>query len=111
MTIYHVTTTSAWQAAQQAGQYVHESLQHEGFIHCSTREQIGTVLNHFYHGQEGLLLLVIDDTRLVSPLQYDENIAPNGTLDHFPHLYGPLNLDAVIEQIPLAPNPDGSFSY
>lgn len=109
MTIYHVATEAAWNTALDAGQYRADSLQSEGFIHFSTAKQVELVLNTFYHGQQGLLLLVVDEARLAAPLQYDENVAPDGTLDHFPHLYGPLNLDAVSEIYPLTPGPTGNF--
>ncbi len=110
MTIYHIATTHDWEAAYRAGQYVVDSLQNEGFIHFSTEKQVELVLNHFYVGREDVLLVVVDEGRLVAPLQYDENTGPDGALDLFPHLYGPLNLDAVIETYMLAPNPDGTFT-
>jgi uncharacterized protein (DUF952 family) len=89
--IYHITTASAWQVAQQNDSYVHPSLETEGFIHCSYRDQLaGTVQAHF-KGQSELLLLRIDPVRLNAELKSE--VSRSGSA--FPHLYGPLNLDAV----------------
>lgn len=110
MTIFHITSADAWNAAQSAGQYVAPSLQTEGFIHFSTDRQLERTLNHFYRGVAEVLVLVVDENLLAAPLQYDENTAPDGALDHFPHLYGPLNLDAVIDTYPLYSDEDGVFS-
>jgi uncharacterized protein (DUF952 family) len=68
-------------------------LQTEGFIHLSEQDQVQWVGNHFYQGQSGLLLLEIESECLTSELRYDE-VSREGT---FPHLYGPLNLEAVVQ--------------
>ena len=83
-----------------------DSLASEGFIHLSTREQVLWVAGRFYRGQAGLLLLAVDPARLVAELRYEE--AEPG--QHFPHLYGALNLDAIVEVYPFPPGPDGSFT-
>ena len=97
--IYHVTTMEAWRAANEKGFYAAPSLETEGFIHCSEAHQVGGVLQRYYKGKTGLLKLVIDTGRLKSKLQYD--LAPS-VKEEFPHVYGPINLDAVIntEMIP-----------
>jgi uncharacterized protein (DUF952 family) len=110
MMIYHITPLEDWQRAQQAGQYRAASLETEGFIHASTREQVLDTASRFYHGQTGLVLLTIDPPRLRPELRYD-TVTTHGTEQQFPHLYGPLNLDAVIEVSPFEPLPDGSFRF
>jgi uncharacterized protein (DUF952 family) len=104
-TIYHITTAEAWAEAQAAGAYRADSLATEGFIHLSTGEQLPWVAERFYRGRPGLLLLAVDAGRLAAELRYEES--EPGRL--FPHLYGPLNLDAVVAARPFPPNPDGSF--
>jgi uncharacterized protein (DUF952 family) len=104
--IFHITQDSAWQAARQAGVYSADSLGSEGFIHLSTREQILWVAERFYKGQAGLVLLAVDPARLAAELRYEES-EPG---QRFPHLYGPLNLDAVVGAHPFAPGPDGLFA-
>ena len=110
MTIYHITPRAGWLAAQQAGEYTAASLESEGFIHTSTREQVADTANRFYHGQAGLVLLVIDPARLRAELRYDP-VLTHGAEQKFPHIYGPLNLDAVVDVLPFEPQPDGSFRF
>ena len=92
--IYHVSTAEEWQTAQQQGFYEVPSLAAEGFIHCSEMEQVAGVLERYYQGQVGLLLLHIDESKLNVPLKYE--LAPSVN-EEFPHIYGRLNLDAVVE--------------
>ncbi len=91
--IYHITTQQEWMNAQAAGHYESASLPEEGFIHCSEERQIPGVLNRFYSGKKDLLRLSIETGRLSSPLFYDWSPSVEDT---FPHIYGPLNLDAVV---------------
>ena len=115
--IYHITSHTDWKSAQQKGEYRAESLAIEGFIHCSTEEQAAPVANAFYPAQMGLLLLVIDPDRLASPLQWEPPAHPapeSATASlhgKFPHIYGALNLDAVIEIREFEPNSEGFFSF
>jgi uncharacterized protein (DUF952 family) len=97
--LFHITEAMNWQAAQSEGFYVAASLQTQGFIHLSEQHQVQGVGNRFYQGKSGLVLLEIDGDRLTSNLRYDE-VPGDGT---FPHLYGPLNLDAVIKVWPFTP--------
>lgn len=91
--IFHITDKTAWETAQTSQKYVHESLETEGFIHCSQIFQIEKVANLFFQDQSDLVLLEIDPQRLQAVLNYDE--IEGG--EKFPHLYGPLNLDAVVK--------------
>ena len=99
--IFHITTQAAWDEAQAKGEYVTESLSTEGFIHCSTLAQVLPVANTYYKEQDALILLMIEDTLLSSDLKWE---APSGGTpppgvpegDPFPHIYGPINLDAVV---------------
>jgi uncharacterized protein (DUF952 family) len=106
MILLHIIDRPTWEVAQEAGKYTPSSLTTEGFIHLSTPEQIPFVANSFYRGQKGLVLLVVDSVRLSAPLQFDV-VPEHGT---FPHLYGPLNLDAVETILPFEPAEDGTFS-
>ncbi|MEO6541332.1 MAG: DUF952 domain-containing protein [Ferruginibacter sp.] len=91
--IYHIVNEENWQKAVQQGFYEASSLAAEGFIHTSKAEQVPGVLERYYKGQKDLLLLHIDETKLTAPLQYE--LAPSVN-EMFPHIYGPLNIDAVI---------------
>lgn len=107
--IYHITPLADWQRAQQAGQYTAASLDNEGFIHTSNREQVENTANLFYHAQNGLVLLTIDPTRLRAELRYEPGTTAQHKVALFPHVYGPINLDAVVQVLPFEPLPDGSF--
>ncbi len=104
--ILHITTRADWEGAQALGDYRLDTLTTEGFIHCSTPEQVLGPANEFYKGQADLVLLVIDPARLLADLVYEDSY-DSGTA--FPHIYGPLNLDAVTRVIPFPPLSDGTF--
>ncbi|CUS04650.2 conserved protein of unknown function [Candidatus Promineifilum breve] len=104
--ILHITTAAEWAAAQALGDYHLDTLDSEGFIHCSTPEQVLGPANALYRGRTGLVLLVIAPARLSSPLVYEDCYEAGET---FPHIYGPLNLDAVTQVVPFPPRPDGTF--
>lgn len=113
--IYHITFQEAWRQAQQRGEYRAESLETEGFIHCSTQTQVLPVVEKFYPGQPGLLLLMIDPALLSSELKWEppsDGAPPPGVpeRDLFPHVYGPVNLDAVLKVFDLAADPDGNYT-
>ncbi|MEB3274297.1 MAG: DUF952 domain-containing protein [Prochlorothrix sp.] len=94
--------------------YAPPSLTEEGFIHLSSREQVCGVANRFYQDQGDLILLEIDPQRLQADLRWEAPVHPDGSppepdAPQFPHLYGSLNLDAVIEWYNL-PQRDGQFT-
>ncbi len=102
--IFHVATTASWSAAKARGEHVTGSLVAEGFIHCSTPAQVeGTLAAHFREVDE-VMLLHIDPSRLVAELRYEPPVPFSKERGHliFPHLYGPLNLDAVVGEVTLS---------
>ncbi|EKQ69032.1 hypothetical protein OsccyDRAFT_1639 [Leptolyngbyaceae cyanobacterium JSC-12] len=103
--VFHITPRSHWQQAQPLGEYQATSLDSEGFIHCSTASQVVRVANLFYQGQTDLVLLCIDVDRVQPELRYD--VVETG--EQFPHIYGALNLDAVVQVVEFEPNADGWF--
>jgi uncharacterized protein (DUF952 family) len=105
--LLHITTRAEWDAAQAAGEYRASSLDTEGFIHLSAPEQVLLPANTLFRGQTGLVLLVLDADRLTAPVRW-EDLYNHGM--EFPHLYGPLNLDAVTDVLPFEPGSDGTFT-
>ena len=103
--ILHIASLAAWEAAQRLGRYEAESLRAEGFIHCSQSHQVIEVLNRLFRGRVDLLLLVIDPARLTHELRFEQ--AENG--QEYPHVYGPIDLAAVVSTRAIAPNPQGLF--
>lgn len=92
--IYHVVQKSKWETALVQGFYEADSFASEGFIHLSTKEQVAGVLQRYYQGQNNLLLLHVDETKLTAELKYE--LAPSVN-ELFPHVFGRLNIDAVTE--------------
>ena len=100
--IFHITQRQQWDSAQVIGSYRGDTLDTEGFIHCSKLEQVVGVANRFYAEQSGLVLLSLAIALLQAELCYE---SADG--DDFPHLYGALNLDAVVQVIDFEPAPAG----
>ncbi len=103
MRIFHIATVSDWEAAKRAGSYTTSTygvtLAQEGFIHASRGDQWQGVRERFYGGvTEQLVLLTIDTDKLTAPVVEE---SPPGTDETFPHIYGPLNPDAVVQVVPL----------
>lgn len=100
--IYHIAYPTDWQRARRDGAYTvstrGRTLAEEGFIHASDAHQVATVADAFYRGEPGLLVLVIDPDRVTAEVVYER--VP-GADDPFPHIYGPLNVDAVVDSRPL----------
>lgn len=92
--IYHVTNKTDWIKAKALGFYEAASLATEGFIHNSTKEQVSGVLQRYYKNATDLVLLHIEESLLTAPLKY-ELAASVGEL--FPHIFGPINLEAVVK--------------
>jgi uncharacterized protein (DUF952 family) len=113
MNIIHITSRKAWIDATRAGQYSAPSLEAEGFIHASTFKQTLPVAAKFYKGQSGLVLLEIDPKRLGPELKWEPPTGgpPPGVPqdDAFPHIYGPINLDAVVQVLDLESDANGDF--
>ncbi len=105
--IFHLTKANDWKQAESVGVYRGDTLDTQGFIHCSTAKQIVNVANTLYRSQNGLVLLCIDSERLGSKLRFDR--LPNG--ESYPHIYGALSIDAVIRVLAFEPNANGSFSF
>jgi uncharacterized protein (DUF952 family) len=112
--ILHLTKCETWQSAVEKNRYEPESLLREGFIHCSKTSQILEVANAFYRGERGLVLLVIDPDQLASELKWEPpaELLPNHAQDGelFPHIYGSLNLEAVVKSVSFEPDEDGLFN-
>jgi uncharacterized protein (DUF952 family) len=92
--IYHVTTKENWDKAIIEGFYEAPSLNTEGFIHNSTAAQVQGVLERYYAGQSNLVLLHIEETKLIAELKYE--LAPSVN-EMFPHIFGVINLGAIVK--------------
>lgn len=107
-TIFHITSRSQWEEAVHAGLYQAPSLLTEGFIHCSDSHQVVRVANGLFRNTHGLVLLHIDTGTLKAPVVY-ENL--EGGAEKFPHVYGPINVQAVREVTPFTPGEARTFDH
>ena len=111
--IYHIAIRADWERALADGEYtrssVDKTLAEEGFIHASQESQVARTANKYYRDVPGDLLLLVIDTSLVgAEVRYDD--VPGAELP-FPHIYGPLNVDAVLAAVPLTAGPGGTFEF
>jgi uncharacterized protein (DUF952 family) len=111
--IYHLTFRKSWRYALATGPYRDKSLDKDGFIHCSTVEQLVPVAMNFFPARRKLTVLVIDETRLTSPVKWEKpedgpppGLPPNAK---FPHVYGPINHEAVLKSLDMERNADDMF--
>jgi uncharacterized protein (DUF952 family) len=102
--IFHITTATEWAAALEAGWYTNPSLDDEGFIHTSTARQVPATAARFYADVDDLLLLQIDADVVAAEIKWESSHD-----DLFPHIYGPLEVSAVMVVRPFGPDPDGGF--
>jgi uncharacterized protein (DUF952 family) len=95
--IFHITTEAEWGRAQADGTYGGSTrgltLAQVGFVHCAFEEQVTRVATTFFRGVPQLVVLRIAVDRLNAEVRY-EDLHDEGEL--FPHVYGRLNLDAVV---------------
>ena len=102
---YHGTTRAHWEALDPALPYFPADFGRDGFIHCTDgREAISIVLSLHYKDEPGdWLILTVDKDHVTSPLKYEDPAAI------FPHIYGPLNRDAIVDVQPIGRADDGTF--
>ncbi|TVR12021.1 MAG: DUF952 domain-containing protein [Salinarimonadaceae bacterium] len=106
--IYKIAPAALWRAAERAGRFEGAPVDiADGFIHFSTAEQARETAAKHFRGQADLLLVAVDPGKLGPALLWEPS--RGGAL--FPHLYGALDLAAVISVEPLPLNPDGSHSF
>jgi uncharacterized protein (DUF952 family) len=105
--IYHITSRTAWSAELEQGIYSPDSLISDGFIHCSKMNQLLRVANNYYTNLHGLVILEIDTLQLNPKVRWEAGTDKPNEL--FPHIYGPLNSDAVVGVIDFEPGVDGKF--
>ena len=92
MFIYHVVLPAVWERFKTKPSYQSESLTTEGFIHCSYASQLDGVLERYYGGVGKVLILTIDTDKLLSKLVKE----PSTNNELFPHIYGRINHNAVV---------------
>lgn len=110
--IYHLTPRHYFEGLNPDEDFLPAEFDADGFIHCSADEdQMLDVANRFYKGEPGdFLLLVIDEAAVRAKVRH-EDAAPEPDGNLYPHIYGPLNRDAIREIRPMQREPDGTFHW
>ncbi len=103
--ILHITQKQQWEQAEKIGIYRGDTLDTEGFIHCSTPKQVIPVANRFFLYQQGLVILFIDSDRVEAEILYEEAEKQ----EKFPHIYGALNTSAVLNVLDFPVGDNGYF--
>lgn len=96
--LFHVAQAADVDQAAQSGSYCCASIAAEGFIHCCEPAQLQGVIERYYKGVTGLLLLHIDSDLLRAELVFENTM---GGEELFPHVYGEINMDAVVQIAPV----------
>lgn len=93
--IYHIATRTSWDAQFSSENYIHDSLDKEGFIHASLASQVEGVIQRYYRDVKGLVKLTIDTELLndSSLLKYEWAASVE---EKFPHIYGSINKTAIV---------------
>jgi len=91
MLIYHIVLPDVW-AAFDTELYRAKSLETEGFIHCSFADQLDGVIERYYSGHDRVVVLEIDTERLMSRMIKE----PSTNKEIYPHIYGPINRNAIV---------------
>lgn len=106
--IYKIVPADLWRAAEDNGVFTGAGIDlSDGFIHLSTAAQARRTAELYFSGQDNLVLVAADSTRLGDALKYE----PSRNGDLFPHLYAPLPLTAVLSVRPLPVGTDGKHIF
>jgi uncharacterized protein (DUF952 family) len=102
--IYLLMTTEEIAAARERGTWTSANFASEGFIHASPYEQLERVANKHYRHKSDVQIVCVEGDRLTSELRWEPAA---GSL--YPHIYGPLNFEAVVDIVPTERNEDGTI--
>jgi len=106
--IFHIVTEPDWRGACAHGDYRPPSLEQEGFVHFSYRDQVARTANARFSGRTDLLVVEVDPARLELPV-VDEDLY--GADEKFPHVYGAIPTTAAVAEHRLSRGPGGEFSF
>ena len=105
--LYHLIPADDWEAQPADRPYVPADYTREGFIHCTRGDELLVVVANRYYRNDPrkLLVLVLNADAITSEIRYEA--AHDGV--RYPHIYGPLNRDAIIEVYQMPRAPDGAY--
>lgn len=106
MIILHCLRKRTWDRVKDNERYGKEYIETEGFIHCSSIEHMWRVAPNFKDIDEPLLLLCIDTDKVIPEIKWEDG---DNCGREYPHIYGELNLDAVVDVLPFLKDKEGNF--
>ncbi|WP_232719436.1 DUF952 domain-containing protein [Gordonia metallireducens] len=106
----HLIPASDWAEARHGTHVRPPSLDDVGFVHLSTPQQVHLPANRLFAGRHDILLLIVDPARLDAEVRWEPGVPTDPDSMLFPHLYGPLPVDAVVDVRELRPGPDNAFA-
>lgn len=104
--IFHLISAEDWNRARDSQHWSPPSLPDEGFIHCSMdHDQVLRVMQRLYADRSDMLVLELETDKLTNSLVWE----PSRSGEVYPHIYGPLNLDAAVSVWEV--QPDGAYGF
>ncbi len=115
--ILHLVPADEYLGLLPGQPYLPSAYDKDGFIHCTKEPEVMLqIANRFYKDLAGeVWVLVIDADKVTAPVRWEAPAHPDGSPAQpgerlFPHIYGPLNRDAIVDVHPAQRDPDGNFS-
>lgn len=102
---HHATPRAYFEALDPSEPYLPVDFETDGFVHCTDgAEALSTVLTTYYRDEPGdWVVLYLDAERITSTVRYDD------PANLYPHVYGPINRDAIIAVKEIDRAADGTF--
>ena len=102
---FHLVPGAYYRDCDASAPYKPATFLDEGFIHCTDGlDNVTAVGNRYYKDDLRMyVVLVIDRAKVQPEIRYED---PERI---YPHIYGPLNRDAIREVLPLMRSPGGAF--
>jgi len=104
--ILHCMKKSAWNAVKSEKYWGAQAIASEGFIHCSTVAYFWRVAPLFSESDEDFVLVCIDKEKLSAEVRYEDG---DNCGRFYPHIYGPVNHDAVVMVLPFLRDENGKY--
>lgn len=104
--ILHCMKESVWNERKEKEWWGQRDLDKNSFIHCSSIAYFWRVAPHFKNVAEPLVLVCIDEAKLISPVRYEDL---DGCGRAYPHIYGLVNQSAVVQVLPFLKDADGNY--
>lgn len=102
--IYHIAIQGEWESQADSPTYAPDRYRMDGFIHCSEQHQLQQVADRNFRDRDDLVLLELMPTKLDPETRYEQ-----GGAEKYPHIYGPINKDAISRTVRVSSSADGLF--